>query len=111
MSYNDKPSKGQSHNLTPLLGEALSGLDRHHLSHNTMPFRCLLQSVGSVGPIMSLFTIFQLASCLTGELSGLVQRTVPLASGCVLLQLNSAQALATLLSRGTFFLGKVAARI
>ena len=32
---------------------------------------------------------------------------MPLASGCVLLQLKSAQGLATLLSRGTFFLGNV----
>ncbi|KAH3874538.1 hypothetical protein DPMN_037783 [Dreissena polymorpha] len=75
-----------------------------------MPFRCLLQSVGSVGPIMSFFTIFQLASCLARELPGLVERTVPLASGCILLQLKSAQALATLLSRGTFHLGSVAVR-
>ncbi|KAH3883630.1 hypothetical protein DPMN_007590 [Dreissena polymorpha] len=90
------PSKGQCQNLTPLLGEARSGSDRHHLSHNTMPFKCLLQSAGSVAPIMSLLTIFQLASGL--------------ASGCVLLQLKSAQALATLLSRGTFYLGKVAVR-
>ncbi|KAH3769425.1 hypothetical protein DPMN_170693 [Dreissena polymorpha] len=110
MASNNKPSKGQSQNLTPLLGEALSGLDSHHLPNNTMPFKCLLQSVGSVGPIMSLFTIFQLASCLTGELSELVERTAPLASGCVLLQLKSAQALATFLSRGTFLLGKVAVR-
>ncbi|KAH3837271.1 hypothetical protein DPMN_110655 [Dreissena polymorpha] len=107
-SYN--PSKGQCQNLTPLLGEARSGSDRHRLSHNTMPFKCLLQSVGSVGPIMSFFTIFQLASCLARELPGLVERTVPLASGCILLQLKSAQALATLLSRGTFHLGSVAVR-
>ncbi|KAH3689910.1 hypothetical protein DPMN_191155 [Dreissena polymorpha] len=52
------PSKGQCQNLTPLLGEARSGSDRHHLSHNTMPFKCLLQSAGSVAPIMSLLTIF-----------------------------------------------------
>ncbi|KAH3724313.1 hypothetical protein DPMN_050129 [Dreissena polymorpha] len=75
-----------------------------------MPFKCLLQSVGSVGPIMSFFTIFQLASCLVRELPGLVERTVPLASGCILLQLKSAHALATLLSRGTFHLGSVAVR-
>ncbi|KAH3768668.1 hypothetical protein DPMN_169888 [Dreissena polymorpha] len=37
---------------------ARSGSDRHHLSHNTRPFKCLLQSAGSVG------SIFQLASCL-----------------------------------------------
>ncbi|KAH3857824.1 hypothetical protein DPMN_100439 [Dreissena polymorpha] len=106
----NKPSKGQCQNLTPLLGEARSGSDRQHLSHNTMLFKCLLQSAGSVAPIMSFLTIFQLASCLAGVLPGLVDRTVPLASGCVLLQLKSAQALATLLSRGTFFLGKVAVR-
>ncbi|KAH3779759.1 hypothetical protein DPMN_157565 [Dreissena polymorpha] len=110
MSSYNKSSKGQSQNLTPLLGEALLGLDRHHLSHNTMHFKCLLQSAGSVGPIMSRLSIFQLASCLARELPGLVERPVPLASGCVLLQLKSAQALATLLSRGTFFLGKVAVR-
>ncbi|KAH3782434.1 hypothetical protein DPMN_160349 [Dreissena polymorpha] len=109
MSTYNKSPKGQSKNLTPLLGEALSGLDSHHLTHNTMPFRCLLQSVGSVGPIMSLFSIFQLASCLARELPGLVEQTVPLASGCVLLQLKSAQALANL-SRGTFHLGSVAVR-
>ncbi|KAH3831407.1 hypothetical protein DPMN_104674 [Dreissena polymorpha] len=40
-----------------------------------------------------------MASCLAKELTGLVERTVPLSSGCVLLQLISAQALATLLSR------------
>ncbi|KAH3881928.1 hypothetical protein DPMN_005855 [Dreissena polymorpha] len=108
MSFHNKTSKGQSKNLAPLLGEALSGLDSHHL--NIMPFKCLLQSVGSVGPIMSFFTIFQLASCLAKELPGLVERTVPLASGCILLQLKSAQALATLLSRGTFHLGSVAVR-
>ncbi len=105
-----KSFKGQTKNLTPLLGEALSGLDQHHLSHNIMPFKCLLQSVGSVGPLMSLLTIFQLASCLARELTGQVERTVPLASGCVLLQLKSAQALASLLSKGTFYLGKVAVR-
>ncbi|XP_052267909.1 uncharacterized protein LOC127869408 [Dreissena polymorpha] len=104
------PSKGQCQNLTLLLGEARSGSDRHHLSHNTMPFKCLLQSAGSVAPIMSLLTIFQLASGLAGVLPGLVERAVPLASGCVLLQLKSAQALATLLSRVTFYLGKVAVR-
>ena len=59
---------------------------------------------------MSVFSIFQLASCLAKELPGLVERTVPLASGCVLLQLKSAQALATLLSSGTFYLGSVAVR-
>ncbi|KAH3696628.1 hypothetical protein DPMN_084104 [Dreissena polymorpha] len=75
-----------------------------------MPFRYLLQSVGSVGSIMSFFSIIQLASCLARELPGLVERTVHLASGCVLLQLKSAQALATLLSRGTFHLGSVAVR-
>ncbi|KAH3864301.1 hypothetical protein DPMN_027317 [Dreissena polymorpha] len=75
-----------------------------------MPFKCLLQSAGSVAPIMSLLTIFQLASCLARVIPGLVERAVPLASGCVLLQLKSAQALATLLSRGTFYLGKVAVR-
>ncbi|KAH3889902.1 hypothetical protein DPMN_013969 [Dreissena polymorpha] len=58
MVSNNKPSKGQSQNLTPLLGEALAGSDSHHLSHNTMPFECLLQSVGSVGPIMSIFYNF-----------------------------------------------------
>ncbi|KAH3864334.1 hypothetical protein DPMN_027351 [Dreissena polymorpha] len=89
-STQNKSSKGQSKNLTPLLGEALSGLDTHHLTHNTMPFRCLLQSVGSVGPVMSLFSILQLASCLAKELPRLVERTVPLASGCKLLQLKSA---------------------
>ncbi|KAH3749929.1 hypothetical protein DPMN_184444 [Dreissena polymorpha] len=108
MSFYNKVSKGQSMNLTALLGEALSGLDSHHLTHNTMPFRCLLQSVGSVGSIMSFFSIFHLASCLARELPGFVERTVPLASGCVLLQLKSAQALATLLSRETFHLGSVA---
>ncbi|KAH3850829.1 hypothetical protein DPMN_093303 [Dreissena polymorpha] len=75
-----------------------------------MPFKCLLRSAGSVAPIMSFLTIFQLASCLARVLSGLVERAVPLASGCVLLQLKSAQALAILLSRGTFYLGKVAVR-
>ncbi|KAH3809517.1 hypothetical protein DPMN_137890 [Dreissena polymorpha] len=110
MSLHNKASKGKSKNLTPLLGEALSGLDSHHLTHNIMPFRCLLQSVGSVGPLMSFFTIFQLASCLARELPGLVDRTVPLASGCILLQLKSAQTLATLLSKGTFHLGSVAVR-
>ncbi|KAH3791438.1 hypothetical protein DPMN_144924 [Dreissena polymorpha] len=45
---SNKPSKGQSKNLTPLIGEALSWLVSHHLTHNTMPLRCLLQSVGSV---------------------------------------------------------------
>ncbi|KAH3784296.1 hypothetical protein DPMN_162250 [Dreissena polymorpha] len=109
-STQNQTSKGQSKILTPLLGEALSGLDMHHLTHNTMPFKYLLQSVGSVGPIMSLFSIFKLASCLARELPGLVEQTVPLASGCVLLQLKSTQALATLLSRGTFKLGKVAVR-
>ncbi|KAH3699684.1 hypothetical protein DPMN_074644 [Dreissena polymorpha] len=109
MSSYNKSSKGKSQNLTPLLGEARSGSDRHHLSHNTMPFKCLLQSAGSVGPIMSFLSIFQLA-CLAKVLTGLVERTVPFASGCVLLQLKSTQALATLLSRGTFFLGKVAVR-
>ncbi|KAH3737738.1 hypothetical protein DPMN_044332 [Dreissena polymorpha] len=68
MSTYTKSSKVQSKNLTPLLGEALSGLDSHHLTHNTMSFMCLLQSVGSVGPIMSLFSIFQLAACLAREL-------------------------------------------
>ncbi|KAH3693904.1 hypothetical protein DPMN_081343 [Dreissena polymorpha] len=95
-------------NLTPLLGEALSGLDRHHLTHSTMPFKGLPQSVTSVGPIMSLLSIFQLASCLAKQLPGLVERTVPLASGCVFLQLKSAQSLATLLSKGTLHLGRVA---
>ncbi|KAH3710937.1 hypothetical protein DPMN_070435 [Dreissena polymorpha] len=56
---------------------------------------------------MSFFSIFQLASCLARELPGFVKRTVPLASGCVLLQLKCAQALAALLSRGTFHLGSI----
>ncbi|KAH3723751.1 hypothetical protein DPMN_049545 [Dreissena polymorpha] len=89
MSFYNKVSKEQSKNLTPLLGEALSGLDFHHLTHNTMPFRCLLQSVGSVGSIMTFFSIFQLASCLARELPGFVERTVPLASGCILAQVRS----------------------
>ncbi|KAH3746325.1 hypothetical protein DPMN_180732 [Dreissena polymorpha] len=105
---SNKPSKGQCQNLTLYWGRLVQG--RHHQSRNTMPFKCLLQSAGSVAPIMSFLTIFQLASCLAGVLPGLVERTLPLASGCVLLQLKSAQALATLFSRGTFFLGKVAVR-
>ncbi|KAH3880774.1 hypothetical protein DPMN_004695 [Dreissena polymorpha] len=59
---------------------------------------------------MSFLSIFQLATCLAKELPGLVERTMPLVSGCMLLQRKSAQALANLLFRGTFFLCKVAVR-
>ncbi|KAH3879401.1 hypothetical protein DPMN_003303 [Dreissena polymorpha] len=85
MSLHNKTSKGQSKNLTPLLGEALSGLDSHHLTHNIMPFRCLLQSVGSVGPIMSFFTILNWPRVWLGSfldsLSGLCLLR-PVASYC-----------------------------
>ena len=38
-------NRSRSNDLSPLLGEALSGSDRHHVTNNTMLHKCLLRAI------------------------------------------------------------------
>ena len=93
-----KNMTGHSQDLSAVLGEALSHGDNHHIKHNTMSFKCLLRNMEEGKRILSLGTIRLQPSQM--------KRSVPLASGHLLLEAVSCQALGFIVGKGVVsFLG------
>ena len=95
-----------SQDLSAVLGESLSPGDSHHIKNNTMDFKCLLRNIDGGKRVLSLGTLFQIAAELRKVFPSPIKRSIPLASGQLLLEAVSSQALCSIINRGTVsFLG------
>jgi len=99
-------SSRHSQDLSAVLGETLSPGDSHHIKNNTMDFKCLLRSIDGGKKVLGLGTIFQIASELGKVFPSQRKRSIPLASGHILLEAVSSQALYNIINKETVsFLG------
>ena len=93
-----------SQDLSAVLGESLSPGNSHHIKKNTMDFKCLLRSIDGGKKVLSLGTIFQIAAELGKVFPSQIKRSIPLASGHLLLEAVSSQALCSIINRETISL-------
>jgi len=91
-------SSRHSQDLSAVLGETLSPGDSHHIKNNTMDFKCLLRSIDGGKKVLGLGTIFQIAAELGKVFPSQINRSIPLASGHLLLEAVSLQALCNIIN-------------
>ena len=97
-SRNFFNSSRHSQDLSAVLGESLCPGDRHHIKNNTMDFKCLLRSIDGGKKVLGLETIFQNAAELGKVFPSQIKRSIPLASGHLLLEAVSSQALCNIIN-------------